>query len=629
MSDSGTSFPFSSKPSKTNRIDFKREMLMHEYLRSPADARNLMIEKDMLIKSQRNTIKLYEKKIENLEKNNSLLKQIIGNLSSYITDELNEELPQIPSLPDETRKLAPISNSKKPSIRTKSQSVDLTSLMNSITQSSKVNSQSITTHNYIFDPSMQQNLYQDFHEAEFLKSIVDSQLSRDEMQKVMKFLLGKTSQDLFIYKTRTIIFESLSLFLSLRNVAFLNSPDIFMPRTLEMLLDILEVEKITVYVYDSDMLCSIAVTAEIPRVINIEKTFGHFAHIEDFLIINSTYDDERYDKQYDQICGFVTRNLVCVPMMTDKVQVGILECCNKKTDFIGEDLFLLGHVARQLAMAQVGIETRDKLMGLGAAKTKIKGEVESCKDKLMASVFESFVKGLAELISCEKVNFYLFSQSSQELELVASTGSDERMKFKKDFGVFGLAYCTNSILNTDSSHKSFRIESDKKSGFITREILAVPLSQTGVLECLNKKNFSKFSKSDEKTVQVQIQTLQSIIDLVSRFSSLLLTSDINEFSLQNISQAVFHINSQNQIQKLNPAGSSFLSQPSEKLIGASFNEVFSKYPQILQSFLNCVKSKVSLHEESINTSKSDILLKFILISGIEESPSYIMIMTLI
>lgn len=627
MSDSNSPFPFSTRLSRTNKYDLKREIQIYDSLKSPAETRNIMIEKDLLIKSQRNTIKLYEKKIENLEKNNSLLKQIIGTLSAHITEELNEILPPLPMILDDSIKLTPLSNIKKPSLKGRTQSVDISGILNSITRSNKVNCQSVSTRNYIFDPSMQQNLFQDYHEADFLKAVIDSQLSRDEMQKVVKFLLGKTSQDLFFYKTRTIVFESLSFFLSLRNVAFLNSPEIFLPRTLEMMLDIIEVEKITVFVYDSDTLCSIAVTAEVPKAITIEKNFGHFKYIEEFLIISSAYQDERFDKQYDQVCGFVTRNLACVPMSTESQMIGILECCNKKTEFTGEDLLLMNHVARQLAVAQIGIEIREKLLSLHNKPIISKDQIESCKEALIVPVLNTLALALCELVNCERVNIFLYSPQNQELLSIVAVGSMNKISMPMNTGIPGLAFVSGNLVNADSSHPNFWAGSDKMSGLITREILAVPIKGIGVVECLNNKNFTKFSKTDEKRVETLVETVKVVIESGNKLSSLLYTADVTEFCLQNITQSILHINHQGQLQKLNPAACKLLKIKPEKVIGASVNEIFEHFTEVLEAFWKTVKENLPSQALSIKCKNQKFSLSIFLLSGIEENPSFILIIS--
>ena len=308
--------------------------------------RDALSEKDVLIKSQRNTIKLYEQQISNLDCHNTALKQIIGILTQYITEELNESLPPLPTMPEEdeisrvdpiglikSREFTPARRSRKNKEK-KNTSVEVVSALNTFSAAHKQNSK-VKAKTMLFDENLKTNMYQDFNGAEFLKSIIDAQLCREEMKKVVKFLLGKTSKDVFLFKTRTILFETLSLFLSLRNVAFQNNSEVFLPRVLEMLIDILEVQRIILYVYDSkdSTYFSKIVTCECPTQIIVDANLGHFKIAKEPLVINNASDDSRYDNKYDRISGFITTNLASFPVKLGEEILGIIECCNKNSEF--------------------------------------------------------------------------------------------------------------------------------------------------------------------------------------------------------------------------------------------------------------------------------------------------------
>ncbi|OMJ89631.1 hypothetical protein SteCoe_8168 [Stentor coeruleus] len=630
MSDSYYSLHLSPVPRLARNIRYEAKKTVRKYkkTKSPthkvSDFQDKLFEKESIIHSLKLTLKKHERKILNLEKNNAQLKQIIGILSKHITEELNDVLPPLPNLPDDNIfRLSPIIPKNKKKLKAKSLSVDLSSVMNTISQSSKLNPQTLSTKSFIFDASLQNNLYQDFKEAEFLKNILDAQLSREEMQKVVRFLLGKTSQDMFLHKARTILFESLSFFLSLRNVAFLNSPEIFLPRTLEMLVDILEVEKITVLAYDDNTLYSIAVTSDMPEAITVEKNFGHFAYVDEPLIISVAHEDSRFDKNYDQICNFVTRNLACVQIKINDKVLGILECANKKTEFMKEDIVLMMHVSKQLAYGQIGQESREKMSMVKRSLSLNKGSIESCKSALLSPVLYKLCESISELLNCERVSIFLYDSTSKYLTSIVSLGISGSISFPIDKGIAGLAYQTNTVINADSQHPSFFKDIDKNTNFTTREILAVPISTIGVLECLNKKNLAKFSKTDEKRLESLSQTIQAIFESAQNLSSVLYTADINEFCLQNISTKILHINNQSIIQKLNLSASKMLELKSEEIIGANITEALRLYPEILESYLDSVKSEENLSFKSLNTKDGFANIQYVKVSGLEDYPSYL------
>ncbi len=68
------------------------------------------------------------------------------------------------------------------------------------------------------------------------------------------------------------------------------------------------------------------------------------------LIVNSPRQDWRFSPQIDEAFGFVTRSILCVPMITRGKLVGVIELLNKYngTEFTEPDatlLSILGHVA--------------------------------------------------------------------------------------------------------------------------------------------------------------------------------------------------------------------------------------------------------------------------------------------
>ena len=68
------------------------------------------------------------------------------------------------------------------------------------------------------------------------------------------------------------------------------------------------------------------------------------------LIVNNPRQDWRFSPQIDEAFGFVTRSILCVPMITRGKLVGVIELLNKYngTEFTEPDatlLSILGHVA--------------------------------------------------------------------------------------------------------------------------------------------------------------------------------------------------------------------------------------------------------------------------------------------
>jgi adenylate cyclase len=70
-------------------------------------------------------------------------------------------------------------------------------------------------------------------------------------------------------------------------------------------------------------------------------------------VVNNAYEDSRFYKEVDDITGFLTRNLICTPLLDDKDNcLGTLQSLNKKTGgFTTDDLELLNLAAHMVAVA--------------------------------------------------------------------------------------------------------------------------------------------------------------------------------------------------------------------------------------------------------------------------------------
>ena len=71
------------------------------------------------------------------------------------------------------------------------------------------------------------------------------------------------------------------------------------------------------------------------------------------LIVNDVTADQRFDRSLDEITGFITRSILCVPLAVHRRVIGVIEVLNKLdgSDFNAQDLETLTSVASTAAMA--------------------------------------------------------------------------------------------------------------------------------------------------------------------------------------------------------------------------------------------------------------------------------------
>jgi len=81
------------------------------------------------------------------------------------------------------------------------------------------------------------------------------------------------------------------------------------------------------------------------------------------LIVNNPRQDWRFSPQIDEAFGFVTRSILCVPMVTRGKLVGVIELLNKYNgdEFISTDITLLSILAHVAATALEDMRSRLEL----------------------------------------------------------------------------------------------------------------------------------------------------------------------------------------------------------------------------------------------------------------------------
>jgi putative nucleotidyltransferase with HDIG domain len=89
---------------------------------------------------------------------------------------------------------------------------------------------------------------------------------------------------------------------------------------------------------------------------------GWVAEHDEPVIINDVQNDSRFFKSADEKSGFITKNMICVPVKTKDKLVGVLQAINKKdTSFGTDDLDLLTGLSHQVAIAIENARLYDEL----------------------------------------------------------------------------------------------------------------------------------------------------------------------------------------------------------------------------------------------------------------------------
>ena len=155
------------------------------------------------------------------------------------------------------------------------------------------------------------------------------------------------------------------------------------------------------------------------------------------LIINNVAKDQRFNKNVDKMTGFVTKSIICVPMVAHRNIIGVIEVLNKLdgSDFSEQDLETLMSVASTAAIS-----------------------IENARlQQTLIDAYKSTIRALAAATDAKDPYTCGHSQRVMEYALLAGTAlsfSDEELEVLEYAGILhdiGKIAISDSILNKPGS----------------------------------------------------------------------------------------------------------------------------------------------------------------------------------
>jgi signal transduction histidine kinase len=226
------------------------------------------------------------------------------------------------------------------------------------------------------------------------------------------------------------------------------------------------------------------------------------------ILITDAYADPRFYRGVDELTGYHTQQILCVPIKNRRGEIlGVLELLNKCSgDFTPEDEEVLSLLASQIGIAMANAQLYDglrtsldrlsRLMKIGAA---ISSELDL--DALLRTISQT----TSHLLQAERSTVFVVDSVKNELwSRVAEGLGNKEIRIPLSAGIAGLVATTGNPVRISDAYRDprFNPEVDKRTGYQTRSILCVPMRNRrgqviGVFQVLNKRD-AEFTALDEQ-----------------------------------------------------------------------------------------------------------------------------------
>jgi adenylate cyclase len=195
----------------------------------------------------------------------------------------------------------------------------------------------------------------------------------------------------------------------------------------------------------------------------------------------------------------------------------------------------------------------------------------------LESLLKRIVQTTSRIISAERSTLFLHDVKTDSLwSLVAEGLGTKEIRMPATQGLAGEAFQKGEIIVTADAYKhpAFNPESDRESGFVTRNVVSMPIvtregRRLGVMQALNRTDGGAFTRDDVVRMRAFASQAAIALDNATLFSEVVAAKNYNESILSSMSSGVVTLDIDGNIAKVNDAACEILGTDQASLDGAS------------------------------------------------------------
>jgi len=360
----------------------------------------------------------------------------------------------------------------------------------------------------------------------------------------------------------------LLLGVSERMAAF-ESLDDMLTVLVEMATREMNAERGTIFLNDSDTkeLYSRVAQGNFQREIRILNNTGVAGHVFTAgrgTIVHDAYADEHFNRSVDEITGFSTKSILCVPIRTFKGEIiGVAQLLNKRDGQFGkDDLALLEAMTTQAAIALQSTQFVERMKKFRAQEMeffKIVSDITAEID--LGALLNKVMSEATRMLNAERSTLFLNDEKKGELFSKVGMGLDAIViRFPNHVGIAGAVFQSGETINIPHAYADLRFNPsfDKKTGYFTRSILCVPVinksgKTIGVTQVLNKRG-GPFTQQDESRLRAFTAQVSIALENAKLFDDIQNMKNYSESMLESMSNGVITLDEDGKIVTCNTAG---------------------------------------------------------------------------
>ena len=320
------------------------------------------------------------------------------------------------------------------------------------------------------------------------------------------------------------------------------------------------------------------------RILNTTGIAGHVFTEREAVIVHDAYKDSRFNRSVDEQTGFVTRNILCVPIRTVKDDViGVAQALNKKKGrFTKDDMRVLESMTTQATVALQSTEFVERVRRTRAQEMEFLDIVSDVTSELdLGALLQKVMSEATRMLAAERSTLFLNDEKTGELfSRVAQGDTLGEIRLPNTAGIAGAVFTSGKSVNIPHAYADLRFNPafDKQTGFFTRSILCVPVvnkdgKSIGVTQILNKRGGS-FTDEDESRLKAFTAQVSIALENAKLFDDVQSVKNYNESMLESMSNGVVTLDEEGKIVTCNAASLRIMQVAAGEILGQKAEEFF-------------------------------------------------------
>ena len=354
------------------------------------------------------------------------------------------------------------------------------------------------------------------------------------------------------------------------------------------------------------------------------------------VIIDHTYADRRFNPEVDRRTGYLTRNILCVPVKSwDGQVIGVTQVLNKRHGlFNEEDQALLEALTSHASAMLENARLQENIAKAQRDEHQLLGMSQALSSELhLDGLLEKVVSITTDVLEAERSSLFLYDPSTDELwSKVAEGLSTDVIRIPANAGLAGNVFTNRRAINIPDAYSDprFHPEVDLRTGFRTRSTLCAPIitkqgETIGVIQVLNKRG-GPFGGRDERRLQALAAQAAIALDNARLFEDVLNERNHNERILKGLSNGVLTVDADDRVLTANEAALRVLNRtsglPKQRLLTELFEEPSGRIAQALER-VKAERTSQYLSEVDIGLNPASITSLNITITPMDDSPGHL------